>query len=174
PKATILTFATFTALTLSLGWIAYVFMSDISLAEGLLLGTILSGISTVAIVSIMEGLGKVIPNLESANLILSLESTLIDPIRIIIAITIIRVLIQPLQTPIDNMKDIFAILTLATFIGLLIGFLWVIILHRLRFRAYHYMVTIAVLFLVYLIGEMVVGEGGGTISAFVFGLVIAN
>ena len=174
PKATILTFATFTALTLSLGWISYLLLSDISLAEGLLLGTILSGISTVAIVSIMEGLSKVIPNLESANLILSLESTLIDPIRIIIAITIIRVLIQPLQTPIDNMKDIFAILSLATFIGLLIGFLWTIILHRLRFRAYHYMVTIAVLFLVYLIGETIVGEGGGTISAFVFGLVIAN
>jgi len=105
---------------------------------------------------------------------LSFESILIDPLRVIIAITLIRILIQTDIQPFDSSLNIFLTFSIASLLGIIIGFFWSLILHRIRQGPYNYLLTLAALFPVYYIGENFAGLGGGTIIVFVFALVLAN
>ena len=173
-KSITLTLATFFAIVAAVGYsVSFLMPTRFSLREGMLLGTMVAGISTVAVISLMTGLRRLIPNMESARALLMLESTLCDPIRMVAAITIIRMIMLPSVSILDSAKDIIYTFVMGSLIGLVLSLVWAEVLDRLRGQPFNYMMTMAALFPTYLLGERI-GDGGGTLAAFVFGLVLAN
>ncbi len=173
-KSITLTLATFFAIVAAVGYsVSFLMPTRFSLREGMLLGTMVAGISTVAVISLMTGLRRLIPNMESARILLMLESTLCDPIRMVAAITIIRMIMLPSVSILDSAKDIVYTFVMGSLIGLVLSLVWAEVLDRLRGQPFNYMMTMAALFPTYLLGERI-GDGGGTLAAFVFGLVLAN
>lgn len=175
PKSVTLTIATFLAVVSSVGYAISLLMPEsFNLPEGMLLGTMVAGISTMAVRSLLDGLQKLIPNLESTRALLVLESTLCDPIRFVAAITFIRMIMLPGVSIRDSLRNILYTFVIASIIGLAIGLAWAEILDRLRGLPFNYMITMATLFPTYLLAEATAGGGGGTMAAFVFGFVLAN
>jgi len=173
-KSSVLTLATFFAMTFTVGYtVSFLMPTHFTIYEGLLLGTMVAGISTVAVSTLLDGLQKLIPNLESTRALLMLESTLCDPIRVVAAITIIRFIFTPTISLRDSAKDIVFTFVMGTIIGLVIGLIWGEVLDKLRGQSLNYMMTLAILFPTYIVGELV-GDGGGTMAVFLFGLVLAN
>jgi len=173
-KSITLTLATFFAIVAAVGYsVSFLMPTRFSLREGMLLGTMVAGISTVAVISLMTGLRRLIPNMESARALLMLESTLCDPIRMVAAITIIRMIMLPSVSILDSAKDIVYTFVMGSLIGLVLSLVWAEVLDRLRGQPFNYMMTMAALFPTYLLGERI-GDGGGTLAAFIFGLVLAN
>jgi NhaP-type Na+/H+ or K+/H+ antiporter len=61
--------------------------------------------------------------------------------------------------------------------GLALGLVWLPIMHKVRKEEFSYVVTLAFIFLVYSIVEMIVpdsGGGAGAIACLIFGLVLGN
>jgi NhaP-type Na+/H+ or K+/H+ antiporter len=73
-KSIALTLATFFSIVIVVG-VAISFLSpgSFNFKEGMLLGTMVAGISTVAVISLMDGLRKIFPNMESTRALLMLE-----------------------------------------------------------------------------------------------------
>jgi NhaP-type Na+/H+ or K+/H+ antiporter len=174
-KSIALTLATFFSIVIVVGvTISFLAPGSFGLKEGMLLGTMVAGISTVAVTSLMDGLRKIFPKMESTRALLMLESTLCDPIRVVAAITLIRMIMLPGAPIMDSAKDIVFTFVIGSIVGLLISMLWAEVLDRLRGQPFNYMMTLAALFPTYLLAENLAGDGGGTMAAFVFGLVLAN
>lgn len=174
-KSAALTIATFLAVVSTVGYAVSLLMpGTFNLLEGMLLGTMVAGISTVAVTSLLDGLQRLIPNLESTRDLLNLESTLCDPIRVVAAITIIRMIMLPGVSIRDGIRDIGYTFMMASIVGVALGLAWAEVLDRLRGRPLNYVMTLAALFPTYLLAEVVAGDGGGTMTVFTFGLVLAN
>jgi cell volume regulation protein A len=173
-KALVLTLATFFAIVAAVGFSVSLLMPEsFSLQEGMLLGTMVAGISTVAVTSLMPSLCKLVPNMDSSRALLNLESTLCDPIRMVVAVTIIRMIMLPGISIKDSAKDIIYTFVMGSLVGLVLSLAWAEVLDRLRGQPFNYIMTMAALFPTYLLGERI-GDGGGTMAAFVFGFALAN
>jgi cell volume regulation protein A len=174
-KSAALAICTFITTVILIGFGLSTFMpQSFDLPQAMLLGAMVGGTSTVSVYGVLSGLGNTIRNIDSARVILLTESIITDPICIIAAITIIRVIMLPGVSIAESFKDIFSIFVLSAAIGFFIGFIWAGIMDRLRGRPLLYMVTIAILFPSYILTEHLIGEGGGPITALTFGLAITN
>jgi cell volume regulation protein A len=153
---------------------SYILVPGLPFPQGMLLGAMVGGTSTVAVYGILSGIGDLIPNLTSTRVLLTMESILSDPICIISSITIIKLIMQPTFTIRDTVKEITMVFLLSSALGLSVGVVWARVLDRLRTRHYTYMITLAVLLPLYIFSEDFIGEGGGAMTALIFGLAITN
>jgi NhaP-type Na+/H+ or K+/H+ antiporter len=87
----------------------------LSLLKSMVMGTMLGGLSTVAVVSIRDQIR--LDGMADAWKIMALESTLVDPVRVMIAISIIKVALAGTVRPLDLMKDIFFVLLVGQLLG---------------------------------------------------------
>ena len=145
-----------------------------TLAQGMLLGSMVGGTSTVAVFGVLGVLGESIPDMGSTRIMLTMESILSDPICIISSITIIKMIIRPDIGISEGIGDIVSTFVLSSILGVGIGLFWSNVLHRLRTHPYTYMVTLSVLLPTYILSEALVGDGSGAITALTFGLSITN
>ena len=174
-KSTALSIATFIAVVTSVGYYLFFIMpGNFKLRQAMLLGSMIGGTSTIAVFSILRGLEKLIPDIESTRVILMMESVISDPICIVSSITIIRMIMLPGVSLLDGLKDILFTFVISSIIGFVIGLAWAEVLDRLRGRPLTYMMTIAVLFPSYILAEHFAGEGGGTMTALTLGLALTN
>jgi len=174
-KSTILSVSTFVAVVISIGYfLTFLMPTSFTLLQAMLVGSMIGGTSTIAVFSILSGLEKLIPNIESARVILMMESVISDPICIIASITLIKMIMLPGISPLDGFKEIFFTFLTSSVIGLAMGLVWAEILDKLRGKPLTYMMTLAILFPVYLLAETFAGEGGGAMTALTFGLAITN
>jgi cell volume regulation protein A len=148
--------------------------TSFTLLQAWLLGAMVGGSSTVSVLSVLRGVEKIIPDSESARVILTMESVISDPIGIIVSITLIQRIITPQTSLLLGVGDIIFILILSSVIGFFSGFAWVMILDKLRDRPFNNVLTIALLFPLYLFVDQIIGNGGGAMATLVFGLVISN
>lgn len=174
-KATILSITTILSVIVAVGYTLNFFMpSSFTLLEGMLLGAMIGGTSTIAVFGVLGGLNKLIPDMEGTRLILMMESIISDPICIISSITLIRMIMMPGVTIEDSLKDIIYTFTLSSAVGLAIGRMWAEVLDKLRGRSLNYIMTLAILFPTYILAEHTIGEGGGPMAALTFGLMLTN
>ncbi|MDP6458774.1 MAG: cation:proton antiporter [Candidatus Bathyarchaeota archaeon] len=174
-KSVALTLTTFFAIVILIGLaISFIAPGSFGLIEGMLLGSMVAGISTVAVTSLMDGLSRLFPNMESSRALLMLESTLCDPIRMVAAITLIRMIMLPGVSIRDSARDIVFTFVMGSFIGLVISMFWAEVRNRLMGEPFNNMITLAALFPTYFLAENLAGDGAGTMAVFVFGLVLAN
>ncbi len=174
-KALVLSTASIMGSILLIGFVtSYILVPGLPFLQGMLLGAMVGGTSTVAVYGILSGIGDLIPNLTSTRVLLTMESILSDPICIISSITIIKLIMQPTFTIRDTVKEITMVFLLSSALGLSVGVVWARVLDRLRTRHYTYMITLAVLLPLYIFSEDFIGEGGGAMTALIFGLAITN
>lgn len=172
PKTITLALATFLSIVLGTGLIGPFLIPELSFIESMTLGTVLGGLSTIAVISIRDQIK--IEGVKDAWGVLALESTVVDPFRIMFAIVFIRIALEGAVHPSETLGDIFFILFMGGVVGVVLGVLWSLIIHRLRHGKNAYMITLAVLLQVYYIAEYVAGSGGGTMACFLFGVIFAN
>lgn len=143
---------------------SYIFNFD--LLTGLLLGAIIGGTSSPTVISIVYGMQI----REQIKTILELESILTDPLCIVVSIALIQIITSSLQNNIIH--DIVASFSIGIVIGSLAGLIWLSILHTLRKRPFGYMLTLAMLLLLYVFVESIAASGA--IAALFFGLILGN
>ncbi len=174
-KAMVLSVASIMGSILLIGILtAYFLVPELTFPQGMLLGAMVGGTSTVAVYGILSSIGDTLPNLDSTRVLLTMESIVSDPICIISSITLIKMIIQPEFTVRDTVRDLLTTFMLSSALGLAVGVVWAKVLDRLRTRQYTYMITLAALLPTYIASEQWVGEGGGAVTALVFGLAITN
>ena len=173
-KTSGLTYLTFSFVTLSTGIVSPLIFPQFTFIKGLILGTMLGGLSTVAVYGLLEQISKILPDLREVHSMLVLESTIVDPVRIMVAVSLIKVLVEGDIHYSDTLLRIFSVFLLGSLLGLAAGFFWVAVLHRFEGRRYNYMLTVSVLFIVYYLAEIIFGEGAGTMASFIFGVTLSN
>jgi cell volume regulation protein A len=145
-----------------------------TILEAMLLGAMIGGTSTIAVISVLDGLQKIIPDIKGTRLILTMESVISDPVCIIASITIIKMIMMPGVTIFDSIKEIISTFTLSSAFGLVIGQIWAEVLDKLQGRSLNYIMTLSILFPTYIFAEHIIGEGGGPMAALTFGLMLTN
>lgn len=174
-KAAVLSVSSILLSTIIIGLLMnYVMPNSFTLMEGMLLGAMLGGTDVMSVFGVLGSLDKAIPNLSGTKVLLTMESVISDPICIITSITLIRMILQPGVSIRDGLGDIVSIFILSSILGVLSGLAWSNVLNRLRAYPYTYMITLAVLLPLYILGENVVGEGAGSMTALAFGIGITN
>lgn len=139
-----------------------------NLLHALLLGTVIGGTSSAIVIPILSKL----PVDDKTKILLTLESTLTDALCVVSAITIIGVIVYGSADLRDVANSLLSAFSIATVIGFVFGMFWISILARYHGMQFGYLLTIAVVFILYSVVEF--AKGNGAISAFVFGLVLGN
>jgi cell volume regulation protein A len=174
-KAAILSISSIILSIIMMGFVMKsILPNDFTLLQGMLLGAMVGGTSTVAVFGILGSLDKAVSNLGSTKIMLTMESIISDPVCIIASITLIKMIMQPGVSIRDGISDVVSTFIFSSILGVFSGLSWSNILNRLRTHPYTYMITLAVLLPLYIIGEEVIGDGAGAMTALSFGLAITN
>lgn len=136
----------------------------------LLLGMILGGTSSAVIIPMVRGLK--LP--DKYGVVLTLESAISDVFTIIGAVTVIGVISTGAVAGASIFNSVFSSFALALVLGGLAGVAWAFVLARFPRVNTSYMLTIAVIILVYAFTESPFIGASGAIAALVFGLVLGN
>jgi cell volume regulation protein A len=166
------------------GWILNVlvtaalckFLLGWRLLNGLLLGSIVGGGSSIIVIALIRKL-KVTEKIET---VLSLESILTDVLCTVGAFTAINILLQEVsEEGVSGAVDLYSALGsvgLAFGVGILVGLsfgvAWLVILEKIKGKPNAYMLTLAVLFLTFVVTTNL--GGNGALSALFFGLIVGN
>jgi cell volume regulation protein A len=167
------------------GWILNVIVTALltkyllgwRLLNGLLLGSIVGGGSSIIVIALIRKLGVT----EKIETVLSLESILTDVLCTVGAFTVINILVQPqgVEGAVSGGVDVYGALGsvgtafgVGILVGLGFGVAWLVILERIKGKPNSYMLTLAMLFLTYVVATNL--GGNGALSALFFGLIIGN
>ncbi len=173
-KSVAISVATIFCAIVTMGLLIRWLVPEFTLIQGMLLGSMIGGTSTVATFSVLSNLERLIPDIESTRTILLMESVISDPICIISSVTLIKMIMLPKVSLLGSFMDIIIIFFYSTLFGVAVGVLWSIALSILKNRRFNNIVTLAVLLLIYVVAESVMGKGGGVMTALMFGLAISN
>lgn len=144
-----------------------------SIFLGIVLGAMIGGTSSPIVIPLASRLSNLE---EKTKTILSIESIITDPLCIVVVLAAIS-MISPgggIEMGVRNLVSTFSV---GAVMGLVLGLVWLPIMHRVRKEEFSYVLTLAFIFLVYSLVEMLVqvSEGGsGAIACLVFGLVLGN
>ncbi len=161
----------FLGIFFSIGGVALVsiFIFNFGFIESLILGSIISGTSSAIVISIVDPL-KI---KEGIKTVLKLESIITDPIVIVLTMALIQIASATETTPtIPIFNNLASMYSVAVVTGLLAGIIWLLVLDKIKRREFDYMLTLAVVFLLYVFAESI--GGSGAITALMFGLVLSN
>jgi len=143
------------------------FIFGYGILQGVLLGAILGGTSSPIVIPIVSKLKEM---KESARIILSIESAITDVLCIVFAIVIMESILH--GTIASGAHLLASAFSVGIVVGLVVGLIWVPIMKKLAKQPFDYVVTLAVLFLLYSGTEIL--QGSGAIACLVFGIVLAN
>lgn len=157
----LLTVLIIVAITMFMGY-------DIKLA--ILIGMILGGTSSAVVIPLVN-------NVDIKNkygLVLTLESALSDVLCIIGTVTILEIIKTGEIVASQIFRSVLASFSLALIVGILAGFLWIILLNRNETLSKSYMLTIAFVIGLYAFVQSSFVHASGAIAALAFGLMLGN
>lgn len=151
-------------------------LSD-SVIVGVFLGAVVGGTSSPIVIPLAYRLRNL---QEKTKMVSSIESILTDPLCIVVVFALYYMIFVAgefnLAVGFGNLAKTFSV---GIVLGIALGFAWLPIMNKLRKEQFSYVLTLAVVFLVYSFTSMIVGanEGGGgagAIACLMFGLVLGN
>jgi cell volume regulation protein A len=159
-----------------LGWILNVLVTGLlckvllgwRLLDGLLLGSIIGGGSSIIVIALARKLGVK----EGPEIVLSLESILTDVLCTVGAFVAIGIILSgevSLQAALGSVAVTFGV---GIIVGSLIGIAWLNVLERIKGKPNTYMLTLGILLLTFVVARNL--GGTGAISALFLGLMIGN
>lgn len=134
----------------------------------LMFGAIIGGVSSAVVLPLV---GKTSAS-EETKTMLGLESAMTDALCVVITIAIIQLILSNVFDFGSVLQNVLGAFSIAAVIGFIAGLVWLKVLRDYSVKRYEYLLTIAVLFLVFVVVEAV--KGNGAIAALVFGLVLGN
>ena len=147
--------------------LAHVFI-QVSWPLSVLIGVIVGGTSSAVVIPMVTGMKL----REPPATILILESALTDVLCIIIAVGLLTAFVQGEFAAGKLVSDIFVSLGVATVVGVLGGFLWLLVLNIARKFPNTMFTTLAFIFILYGINELL--GFSGAITALTFGITMTN
>ena len=138
------------------------------LLNGLLLGSIVGGGSSIIVIALIRKL-KVPEKIET---VLSLESILTDVLCTVGAFTAINIILSGEVSLVTALGSVGTAFGVGILVGLGFGVAWLVILEKLKGKPNAYMLTLAMLFLTFVVATNL--GGNGALSALFFGLIIGN
>lgn len=135
---------------------------------GMLLGAILGGTSGAVVIELVRRMRVS----SGTRMILTLEAVITDVLCVITAIALIELLRFPQSSVTSVLADLATAFVYALGTGGAVGIVWLFALRRMEGLPFSFMVTIAVLFILFAATEFI--GGSGAMAAFVFGLVLGN
>lgn len=174
-KSTYLGLTTFTLTTLGVGYllhysVPYVF----TFSEALFFGAMIAGTSASTVLGIIGSIQRGRKEIGETKRLLVLESIVTDSLSIVTAMTLLRFIQTPGIPLNEAVKDIVYVFTVSVVIGFGTGVVWVQLLDLIRNRPFNYIMTLAVLFISYILSENVGGPGAGAVTALAFGVTLTN
>ncbi len=136
------------------------------LMHGLLLGAILGGTGSAVVLAIVNKTHAG----PRVKMLLGLESVFTDTLVIVISIALINIIAASANY--SAYQGILAGFSIGAVIGVLLGVAWLFILEKLKGKPFDYMLTLAALFIVYIVVES--AAGSGAIASLFFGLMLGN
>ncbi len=115
-------------ITVAIASVFCIFVLDFKILEGLMLGTIIGGTSSAVVVPLVKGLKLK----EPVSTILILESALTDVLCIIFTIAFIQAALGEGSETGKLIGSIFSSLVVASVIGAIGGFVWLLFLDKVR------------------------------------------
>ncbi|MFH2112503.1 MAG: cation:proton antiporter [Candidatus Bathyarchaeota archaeon] len=174
-KSSALAACTFLLTTASVGYLLHYIMPQyFNYTQALLFGAMIGGTSTSTVLGILGSMQRYSSNIGDTRRFLVLESIVSDSLCIVTAMTLMRIILSPSIPLNDGIKDIVFVFTVSIFIGFCVGVLWVQILDLVKNRPFNYIMTIAALFVAYIVSEEMGGPGAGSIAALAFGITLTN
>jgi len=139
-----------------------------SYIEGLLLGAVVGGTSSAIVIPLISKLSMS----QDSKVVLSLESALTDALCIIVALALIEVI----QIGTVSFRDIGGSLasafSIAAVIASIFAVFWIGALNTLYIKQVGYFMTLAIVFILYSVVELV--KGNGAIAVLVFAILLGN
>ena len=141
-----------------------------SVIIGLILGAIVGGTSSPIVIPLAYKLRNL---QEKTKMVLSIESIITDPLCIVVVLAAVFMITTPNANISDGVKSLVSTFAVGGFVGGIIGIVWLPIMHWFRKEQFSYILTLAVVFLIYSVTESWWG-GAGALSCLSFGLVLGN
>ena len=140
----------------SLGWILNVILSAAlckwilgwRLLNGLLLGSIVGGGSSLIVIALTRKIGVD----EKVETLLSLESIMTDVLCTVGAVVAMNIILSGEVSLVGALGSVGAAFIVGIFVGVGFGILWLFMLEKLKRKPNSYMLTLAVLMLTFVIG----------------------
>lgn len=167
PRGVMLTILAFTFSVLATTFVMWILGYPI--LQGILLGAIIGGISSpivIPVVSKMKGVS------EKTRTMLSIESAITDVICIVVAIIVMQAIQAGGANIAGALQTLSSAFAVGIIFGLVAGIAWIPIMHRIVAYEFSYVVTLAVLFLIYAGVEFM--NGSGAVAVLIFGIVLGN
>jgi len=148
-----------------------------SVTIGIIMGAIVGGTSSPIVIPLVSRLQNL---KEKTKMALSIESIITDPLCIVVVLAAFYMITFAgsidLSMGIRNLVSTFSV---GAVMGFILGLCWLPIMNKVRKEQFSYVITLAVVFLVYSLTTLLVGvekggEGAGAIACLVFGLVLGN
>jgi cell volume regulation protein A len=148
-----------------------------SFIVGAVLGAIIGGTSSPIVIPLAYRLKNL---QDKTKMVSSIESILTDPLCIVVVFAIYYMIfvVQEvnLGLGIGNLVKTFSV---GIVLGATLGFIWLFIMNKVKKEQFSYVLTLAVVFLVYSFTALIVGlgeggEGAGAIACLMFGLILGN
>ncbi len=146
--------------------VAYYFI-QLPLLYSLLLGIMVGSTSSEIVTTIVKRMRV----REQPKMVVILESIITDPLVIVVSIVILNVIAQT-GVQMSPLQSVLSTFSIGAVLGLISGILWLFVMDKLKGRPFDYMITLAVLFLLYVFVES--SSGSGAIAALAFGIVLGN
>lgn len=144
----------------ALGW---------NLLLAIMVAAILGGTSSAIVIALVNEASVS----EKTRVLLTLESSITDVLCVIVTIALAEIMLaQNIEAQVVA-QSLLGAFSIAAVLGVIFGLAWIRILRdESAVRPYQYILSVAVLFLLYSVTEF--AKGNGPFSALVFGLVLGN
>ncbi len=136
--------------------------------HGLLLGAVIGGTSSAIVITLLSRSSAS----QETKILLSLESALTDALCVVATVVIVKILTESSVSLSSTANSILGQFSIAAMIAIIISVVWIKVLLKFKDIPFSYMLSIAVMFLLYGAVEFV--GGSGVISVLVFGLILGN
>ncbi len=148
-----------------------------SFIVGAVLGAIVGGTSSPIVIPLAYRLKNL---QDKTKMVASIESILTDPLCIVVAFALYYMVFVVGEINIGlGLGNLIKTFSVGIVLGGVFGFIWLFIMNKVRKEQFSYVLTLALVFLVYSFTSLIVGvneggEGAGAIACLVFGLILGN
>lgn len=148
-----------------------VYVLGLDWLHGALLGTILGGSSSIAVMPIVKRL----PISDQTRVVLSVESALTDVFCVVGALTVASVIaVKEAQPDVAGVgQDVLNGFIVAIAVGGIVGVFWLKLLDSRFFEGVRYMVTLAMILILHVAVTNLL-DGNGPVAVLTFGVILGN
>ena len=155
-------------LTSAMVTLSAIFIMHWNPLNALLLGFLSGGTSAAIIIPMVS----VLKLNDEETTIVQMETTLTNIFTTVFPLMIVKLMVESMVNPSKAMTVLISSFSTGIVMGVLIGFIWLKILRLIRKRPMSYMLTLAMLFIMYAFTEF--SGGNGALASLMFGIVLGN